>query len=257
MDNQQNKFDWRKEYSSRLTKDDIESCLFEYAAFANNESIPSNAKKVMAALICAYENTRASETGILCMDLKTLSRIAGMRDANFKISLKTLERLGIVKFSIGEKRNKGGKAGVASSFKIDFDALKNLSETASGQAGDALHYNTLHSITKHNILKHNTEVHYNSLQDNPQQLKTEQDSLENFTEDNNKTLQGNSEKDTEEHKNLSQLKPTKGIELKCIPLDEIKEKINEKGINSLTEEESNFYLKSINETVPVYSPIGI
>ncbi len=188
--------DWKKFYFNKLDNDDVALFLQDYSLFNDDAGVPAKAKRVMASLLCVYENTKATETGVCYMDLNTLKRVSGCNVATLKKYADWLKKNDLLDFKLGSQRS-SGVSGQASGFEIKFEHLQNWLPI---EASDNV--NALHNITEHNTLLYNNSVQHNSENLTEQQNNLKQSSVTQGTKDNNTELQRNSLQSNKELNNV-------------------------------------------------------
>lgn len=172
--------DWKKSYFAKLDNEDVALYLEDYSSFKEDPEIPSKAKRVMASMLCVYDNTKATETGICFMDLNTLKRISGCSVAILKRYAEWLKQKDLLDIKLGSQRS-SGVSGQATGFTIKFDNLQNWDTSKN--------VNALHNISEQNNLLKN---------------KTYNNNLEKNTEDKNNITNDILEHETEQHDNANQ-----------------------------------------------------
>ena len=105
-------------FQKKLNKESISLLLSSYPNISNNDKLETYTKKTLAALLFMYENTKATETGKLYMDLQTVRRVAGVKMVNVKLAIHQLEQYGLIEYEKGERKGK------ASGFQINFEKLR-------------------------------------------------------------------------------------------------------------------------------------
>lgn len=121
-------------------------------------------KKVLAAMLDWYQNSKAKETKVVTISNKVLCAIAGVGGTSLQESLRELNDFNLV------SRRIGTKLGDASEYTIHFkNLLKPLKrmtfeemfseelESLENPISTTLHNSTLHNITEHNITLHSIE----------------------------------------------------------------------------------------------------
>ena len=121
-------------------------------------------KKVLAAMLDWYQNSKAKETKVVTISNKVLCAIAGVGGTSLQESLRELNDFNLV------SRRIGTKLGDASEYTIHFkNLLKPLKrmtfeemfseelESLENPISTTLHNSTLHNISEHNITLHDIE----------------------------------------------------------------------------------------------------
>lgn len=154
-------------FQNKLNKESITLMLSDYPNIAESEKLENHTKKTLAALLFIYENTKASESGKLYMDLQTVRRVAGVKMVNVKLAIHQLEQYGLIEYEKGERKGK------ASGFQINFEKLRKpliinegneLGNESDKYRDNSLKINEgypLHYTTLYNTLQNNTELYIN------------------------------------------------------------------------------------------------